>query len=147
MSSLSLRMSALFCCRPSDYMNTLSPRNCLRHLEAVRFKDLCRYLRHMLKDYLIRLLLYYTRTSLNDIIKVHCKQILCKIMKIALLGNIKYLLNIFIYVHPSFCVSLSIMVCHTCTLSMVSLLNYTSWTLMCTSFVVVHPLLTAACLL
>ena len=88
MSSLSLRMSALFCCRPSDYINTFSPRNCLRHLEAVCFKDLCRNLRHMLKDYLIRLLPYYTRTSLKDIIEVHCKQILCNIMKMALLGKI-----------------------------------------------------------
>ena len=84
MSSLSLRMSALFCCSPSDYMNIFSPIDCLRHLEAVRFKDLCRYLRYMLKDYLIRFLSYYTRTSPKDIIEVHCKQMLSKIMKIAL---------------------------------------------------------------
>ena len=91
MSSLSLRMSALFCCRLSNYVNTFSKRNCLRHLEAVRFKDLCRYLRHMLKDYLFRLLPYYTRTLLKDITEVHCKQIFCNIMKIVLI--IKVSLN------------------------------------------------------
>ena len=46
--------------------------------------DKTRQLHKLLKDYLP----YYTRTSLKDIIEVHCKQILCKIMKIALLGNI-----------------------------------------------------------
>ena len=32
----------------------------------------------MLRDYFIRLLPYYTRTSVKDTIEVHCKQILCK---------------------------------------------------------------------
>ena len=73
-------------------MNTFSKRNCLRHLEAVRFKDLCRYLRHMLKDYLIRFLPYYTRTLLKDITEVHCKQIFYNIMKIVLI--IKVSLNL-----------------------------------------------------
>ena len=91
MSLLSLRMSALFCCRHGAYMNTFSRRNCLRRLEAVRFKDLCRYLRHMLKDYLFRLLPYYTRTLLKDITEVHCKQIFYNIMKIVLI--IKVSLN------------------------------------------------------